>query len=150
MSSFLSRYTCLCACLAVALSGIGCVTRTLIIHTNPPGAQVYVDDELIGESPAKLEFTYYGTRKIVVEKRDKDGRLAYDRETIYAKIGAPYYERFPLDFFSEVVIPTDIRDEHVLTIELKKKKFAPMSETKERLTREAQELRIRAFSTEVH
>ncbi len=111
---------------------------------------MYVDDELIGESPAKLEFTYYGTRKIVVEKRDKDGRLAYDRETIYAKIGAPYYERFPLDFFSEVVIPMDIRDEHVLTIELKKKKFAPMAETKERLTKEAQELRIRAFSTEVH
>ncbi len=100
--------------------------------------------------PAKFEFTYYGTRKIVVEKRDKDGRLAYDRETVYAKIGAPYYQWFPLDFVSEVIIPTDIKDEHVLSIELKKKKFAPMAETKERLVKEAKELRIRAFSTEVH
>ncbi|MEE9514517.1 MAG: PEGA domain-containing protein, partial [Candidatus Brocadiales bacterium] len=108
MLSFLnnnSRYFQLCVCLAlIILSGAGCVTRTLTIKTDPPGAQVFVDDELIGESPVEMEFTYYGTRKIVIEKRDQDGTLEYERETLYAKIDKPYYQWFPIDFFSEVMV----------------------------------------------
>ncbi len=153
MLSFLnnnSRYFQLCACLAlVILSGAGCVTRTLTIKTDPPGAQVFVDDELIGESPVLMEFTYYGTRKIVIEKRDKDGTLEYERETLYAKIDTPYYQRFPIDFFSEVIVPMKIEDDHFLSIKLRKKKFVPLVEVKERLEREAAELRVKAFSTEI-
>ncbi|MEE9583914.1 MAG: PEGA domain-containing protein [Candidatus Brocadiales bacterium] len=131
------------------MSGPGCVTRTLTIKTNPPGAQVFVDDELIGESPVEMEFTYYGTRKITIEKRDSDGRLAYERETVYARVSPPYYQRFPLDFVAEVIVPVDIKDRHVLRFDLRKKKFKPMEEEKDRLLREADELRTRAYSTEV-
>lgn len=149
MSSFLSRCTCLCVCTALAFGSLGCVTRTLTIKTDPPGAQVFVDDELIGESPVDMEFTYYGTRKIVIEKRDADGKLEYDRETVYARVSPPYYQVFPVDFISDVVIPMNIKDDRVLSFRLRKKKFVPLAETKERLIKEAEELRQKAFSTEV-
>lgn len=149
MSSFLSRYVCLCVCTALTFGSLGCVTRTLTIKTDPPGAQVFVDDELIGESPVDMEFVYYGTRKIVIEKRDADGKLEYDRETVYAKVSPPYYQVFPVDLFSDVAVPMDIKDNHVLSFKLRKKEFVPLAETKERLVKEADELRQKAFSTEV-
>lgn len=133
----------------LALSGIACVTRTLTIKTDPPGAQVFIDDELVGETPLNYEFTYYGTRKIMIEKRDTDGKLEYERETVYARISPPYYERFPLDFASEVLLPLDIKDNHMLRFQLRKKKFRPVAEVKEDMVRSAEELRAKAYSTEV-
>ncbi len=47
----------------------GCVTRTITVRTNPSNALVYVDNELVGESPVEIPFTYYGTRKITIEKK---------------------------------------------------------------------------------
>lgn len=110
---------------------------------------MFVDDELIGESPAEMEFTHYGVRKIVIEKRDLDGRLAYERETVYARISPPYYQRFPLDFVTDVIVPINIEDEHVLRFKLRPKKFRPLVEIREEMLKEAEELRTRAFATEV-
>ncbi|MFQ5862809.1 MAG: PEGA domain-containing protein [Candidatus Brocadiales bacterium] len=125
------------------------MTRTLTIRTDPPGAQVFVDDELIGESPVEMEFVHYGVRKIVIEKRDYDGKLVYERETVYARISPPYYQVFPIDFFTDVVVPIDIKDERVLRFKLRQKKFRPLGEKRDELLKEAEELRDKAFATEV-
>lgn len=77
----------------------GCVLRSLTIDSQPSGAMVYLDDELIGETPVTTTFTYYGTRKITLEKVDAEGRLLYERKIIYEKIKPPFYQILPLDFF---------------------------------------------------
>ncbi len=149
MSSFLSKCAYVCVCTTLAISSLSCVTRTLTIRTDPPGAQVFVDDKLIGESPVEMKFTHYGIRKIVIEKRDYDGKLIYERETVFAKVSPPYYQVFPFDFVTDVVVPIDIKDKRVLSFKLRPKKFRPMSEVTEELLKNAEELRTRAFATEV-
>src|SRR5207247_4817924 len=64
---------------ALCLSTTGCVRRRLTVRTNPPGAQVFVDDQEIGTTPCSAAFVYYGTRKITLMK---DG---YRTETIFQK-----------------------------------------------------------------
>lgn len=145
----MSRCVRLCVCTALTLSSLGCVTRTLTIRTDPPGAQVFVDDKLIGESPVEMDFTHYGIRKIVIEKRDYDGTLVYERETVFARINPPYYQMFPLDFVTDVIVPIEINDDRVLIFKLRPKKFRPLDEVRDELLEEAKELRSKAFATEV-
>jgi hypothetical protein len=124
----------------------GCVTRTITIKTNPSNALVYVDDKLVGESPVEIPFTYYGTRKITIEKKDADGRLLCERKTVFEKIKTPVYEVFPLDFFSEIVWPFDIQDSHVLNYDLVE--VAPLSrkEQQKNVIENAEELRQKVNS----
>lgn len=136
-------------CILFVLSSAGCVTRALVIDTTPPGAQVYVDDQLVGESPVRVKFVHYGVRKITMEKRDKEGKLIYERKIVYADVQPPFYQRFPLDFASDVVIPVNIKDEHVLNFQLEPKKFRPSKEVREEMVKDAEELRKRAFEPEV-
>ncbi len=119
----------------------GCVTRTITIRTNPSNALVYVDNELVGESPVEIPFTYYGTRKITIEKRDADGRLIYERKTVLEKIKRPVYEMFPLDFFSENLWPFGIQDNHILNYDLAELKPLSRKEQQKRVIENAEELR---------
>src|SRR5262245_60100676 len=84
---------------------VGCVQRRFTIRSNPPGAQVYVDDYEIGTTPASHDFTYYGTRKI---RLVKDG---YETLTVYQPMPTPWYQWPGLDFFSDNLWPHEIRDE---------------------------------------
>jgi len=94
----------LCAAAACAVAG-GCVQRRMTIRTNPPGAQVYVDDQEIGRTPVSTDFIYYGKRKI---RLVKDG---YETLTVTQPIHPPWYEYPVLEFISENVVPWEIRDE---------------------------------------
>ena len=47
---------------AAALSQAGCVERFLAIHSDPPGAAVYLDGEKVGTTPCEVTYTWYGTR----------------------------------------------------------------------------------------
>ena len=124
----------------------GCVTRTIAIKTNPSNALVYVDDELIGESPVEIPFTYYGTRKITIEKKDADGKLIYERKTVLEKIKTPVYEMFPLDFFSENLWPFGIQDNHILNYNLVELKPLSRKEQQKRVIENAEELRQKVNS----
>ncbi len=124
----------------------GCVTRTITIKTNPNNALVYVDDELVGESPVEIPFTYYGTRKITIEKKDDDGRLICERKIVFEKIKAPVYEVFPLDFFSEIVWPFDIQDSHTLNYDLVEVTPLSRKEQQKNVIENAEELRQRVNS----
>lgn len=96
----------------LALLDTGCVTRRLTMRSEPAGARVYVGDEEIGTTPVSHDFTYYGTRKI---RMVKDG---YETLIVNQPIPAPWYEFPPLDFFSENVVPGEIRDERVVSYQL--------------------------------
>ena len=63
--------------LALLLPASGCVRRRLNVRTNPPGALVYVDNQQIGTTPCSVDFIYYGTREIRI---DKAGLRNADRE----------------------------------------------------------------------
>lgn len=103
----------------LAVGTSGCVQRRLTVRTNPPGAQVYIDDYDIGTTPVSTSFIYYGTRKI---RLVKDG---YETLTVDQKISAPWYQYFPLDFVSENVWPGEIRDEQVFDYQLAPQRVVP-------------------------
>src|SRR5215207_6884615 len=107
------------ACSAFCLCFTGCVRRRLTVRTNPPGAQVFVDDQEIGTTPCSAAFVYYGTRKITLMK---DG---YKTETIFQKIPPPWYEYPPLDFFVENAVAREIRDERVVDVQLSPQELVP-------------------------
>lgn len=126
----------------------GCVTRSITVKTNPSNALVYIDNELIGESPVTMPFTFYGTRKIMIEKKDEDGVLTHERTIVFEKIKAPVYEIFPLDFFSELIWPFTIKDDQVLSYNLVE--LAPLSikERQAKMLKNAEELRQRVNAPE--
>lgn len=108
----------LCALFAAS----GCVRRRLAVRTNPPGAVVSVDNQVIGTSPAASSFTYYGTREIRIEK---DG---YRTETIRRRISPPWYQLPGLDFITETLVPWEIRDERIIDVELVPQTLEPTEE----------------------
>ena len=137
------KYFSFLVIVSIIFVSAGCVTRTITVKTNPSNALVYIDDKLTGESPVTIPFTYYGTRKIMIEKRDEDGRLTHERTTAFEKIKAPTYEIFPLDFFSEVLWPREIKDEHILNYDLVKLEPLSIKEQQENVIKNADELRQR-------
>jgi hypothetical protein len=111
---------------AVCLIPAGCVRRRLTIRTNPPGAQVFVDDQEIGTTPCSASFIYYGTRTITVMK---DG---YRTEKIFQKLNPPWYEIPPLDFFNENLNPIENRDERIVDVQLVPEEIVPQQKLLDR------------------
>jgi hypothetical protein len=126
----------------------GCVTRSITVKTNPSNALVYIDNKLIGESPVTMPFTFYGTRKIMIERKDEDGVLTHERTIAFEKIKAPVYEIFPLDFFSEIVWPLKIKDDQVLSYNLVELDPISIKERQARMLESAEELRQRVNAPE--
>ena len=133
---------------AIIFAFSGCVTRSITVKTEPSNALVYLDNELIGESPVTVPFTYYGTRKIMIEKKDEDGALTHERTIVYEKIKAPVYEVFPLDFFSEIVWLRELKDDHVLSYNLAELELLSTKERQEKVLKNAEELRQRVNAPE--
>lgn len=121
---------------ALVLLASGCVRRRMTIRTNPPGAQVFVDDQEVGTTPCSTAYVYYGTRKVTVIK---DG---YKTETLYHKFNPPWYQIPPLDFLSENLYPREIRDERIVDVTLAPQEIVPEAALRERaegLRRDARE-----------
>jgi hypothetical protein len=94
------------------LSAAGCVRRRMTVRTNPPGAMVSVDNQVIGPSPAATKFTYYGTREFRIEA---DG---YRTETIRKRFNPPWYQWPGIDFIAETLWPGELRDERIIDVQL--------------------------------
>lgn len=109
-----------------ALLLTGCVRRRLTVRSNPPGAQVFVDNQEIGTTPCSASFVYYGTRSITVMK---DG---YRTEKILQKLNAPWYEIPPLDFVSENLVARELRDERIVDVQLVPEEIVPQQKLLER------------------
>ncbi|MCG8650164.1 MAG: PEGA domain-containing protein [Pirellulales bacterium] len=127
-----SRFSLLVA--LMVLPAVGCVRRRMTVRTNPPGATVSVDNQVIGTTPAATSFVYYGTREFRIEK---DG---YRTETIRRRIHPPWYEYPGLDFVAETLWPGELRDEHIIDVEL-----VPMTlEPTDAVVQRADALRLQA------
>jgi hypothetical protein len=109
----------------------GCVRRRLMVRSNPPGAMVYVDNQLIGTTPCATSFVYYGTREIRLVK------AGYETYTVNQPIPAPWYQIPPLDFVSENLAPRQIQEFRTVTYDLKPQTIVPT----EQLLGRAEELR---------
>jgi len=128
--------------LAVALSGpllSGCVRRTVTIKTDPQGAQIHLNDQLVGTSPVTTDFTWYGDYDVIVRK---DG---YETLRTNHKLQTPWYELPGLDIISEALVPWTIHDKQEMSFAL-----APAQPIdKDALLKQAVDLRERTlFGTE--
>ncbi len=112
------------ALLAAALCFLvaGCVERRVVIRSNPPGAQVYVDDHDVGITPVSISTIYYGNRKI---RLVKDG---CETKTVIQPVLPPWYEIPPLDFISENAIPGTLHDTRTLDFQLEPQRVVPQEE----------------------
>jgi hypothetical protein len=123
----LARWCVVAALLAtLVLPAAGCVRRRLNVRTNPPGALVYVDNQQIGTTPCSVDFIYYGTREIRLIKP------GYETLTVNQPIPTPWYQYPGLDFISENLIATKIRDNRTVTYDLAPQVIVPAQQVVDR------------------
>ncbi len=97
----------------------GCLRRRMTVRSNPPGAQVYIDNYAIGKTPVSTPFTYYGTREI---RLVRDG---YETLTTKERFLPPWYQWPVLDFVTENLWPQEIRDERVVDFQMVPQRIVP-------------------------
>jgi hypothetical protein len=97
--------------LLVTLAGCR-ARRELVFESEPPGAQVRLDGEIVGRTPLVVPFESYGVRHVSIQHEGHRGH-AEDWELV-----APWYSHFPLDYFSEVLLPFGWRDVHRMEVVL--------------------------------
>ncbi|MCD0462180.1 PEGA domain-containing protein [Roseiconus lacunae] len=114
-------FTVLLVCTGTLLC-TGCVRRRMTVRTNPPGAMVSVDNQVIGSSPAATPFTYYATREFRIEA---DG---YETETIRRRFNPPWYQWPGIDFITETLWPGELRDERIIDVTLRPRVQPPDEE----------------------
>jgi hypothetical protein len=88
----------------------GCARRTLDISSDPPGALVYLNDEEVGRTPMKYDFTWYSDYDVTLRK---DG---YETLKTHRKLKAPVYMWPPLDLISELFGVKDRRQWHLTMV----------------------------------
>jgi len=104
--------TVLVALCAGTLLG-GCRThRILVVDSEPRGALVRFDGEVLGRTPLEYEFQHYGPRRLTLYL---PGYGTWS-ERVYLK--TPWYSYFPLDFLTEVLIPMGLTHRRSFHIEL--------------------------------
>jgi len=107
----------------------GCVERKLIIKSNPPGADVYFNNNHIGKTPVNFDFKWYWTHKVELKKE------GYKTVTNYETIKAPPYMWIPFDLAVEL-LPFKIRDYHNLSYSLEPLTKSPKKENQEGISKE--------------
>lgn len=98
--------------LLISLLVTGCVERRLTVVTEPAEAVVWLNDEEIGVSPVTVNFNWYGDYRVRIEKP------GYEILNTHRKLDRPTHDRFPLDFFAEVLWPGRIEDAYTWNFEL--------------------------------
>ena len=92
--------TALLGTVLAALPTAACaVHRELVIVSEPAGASVRLDQQMVGFTPYRAEFESFGTRRITLY------RQGYRTFSESIPIEAPWYALFPFDLFSEVLLP---------------------------------------------
>ena len=78
--------------------------RQLTINTTPQGALVVLNDEEIGISPVTVSFNWYGDYNVRIIKDE------FETLKTHRKLKGPWYDKFPFDFFAQIVNPKRIVD----------------------------------------
>lgn len=104
------------ALLACAL--VACTERQLLIRTDPPGARVSVNGKRLGrtkgDEPLVWRFDHYG--EVLLEAEFTE----HDKVHMPYRLKIPWWQKTPIDFFPDVIIPWTIRDTHRVTLALPK------------------------------
>ena len=108
-----------------------CVERKLTINTRPQGALVTLNDEEIGVSPVTVSFNWYGDYNVRISK---DG---FQTLKTHRELKGPWYDKFPYDFFAQVLNSKRIEDSYHWTFDLEEKQQI----NREKLIENAQKLR---------
>ena len=109
----------------------GCVERRLTINTSPQGALVTLNDEEIGLSPVTTTFNWYGDYNVRIAKQ------GYETLKTHRRLKAPWYDKFPFDFFAQVLNPKRIVDSYEWDFEMQQK----IPKTSQELIQQATELK---------
>src|SRR5579862_2037950 len=134
------RTALLGALLLGLLSQAGCVERLLTIHSDPPGASVYLDGEKVGTTPCEVSYTWYGTRDLILELR---GYTLIRQEVT---LSPPSWQILPLDFVTDVVLPFTLRDRMAVSYPMEQ---APLTrEEVDTVLNRAEELRKKSQVTD--
>ncbi len=120
--------------LSAVLLTAGCVERKLTIVTEPKDAVVWLNDEEVGVTPVTVNFNWYGDYAVRIEKP------GYEILNTHRELQRPQHDKFPFDFFAQVLWPEKIVDEYTWTFELTP--FQPASP--EALIKAAQQMQKRA------
>jgi len=128
----------------------GCVERRMVIRSRPAGAPVWVNEAYAGVTPLEHPFAHYGVSSIRVGPvRDAEDRLLFHEAQVLYEAEAPWFEKFPIDFFFEVLYPGTMTDVHevpevelVPAKELTEEEVAPRVES---VLKSAEEFRRRAL-----
>lgn len=80
----------------------GCVERELTINTEPQGGLVILNDEEIGNSPVTVNFKWYGTYRVRIEKE------GYNSLHKNIKLERPLHDLFPFDIFENLFNPNRV------------------------------------------
>ena len=109
----------------------GCVERRLTINTKPQEALVVLNDEEIGQSPVTVPFNWYGDYNVRISKE------GYETLKTHRILKSPWHDKFPWDFFAQIVSPKKIRDSYEWTFDLASKQ----PPDREQLIQRAQDLK---------
>ena len=126
----------LAACLAIVGAALctGCVERRYTLRTEPPGALAIVNGEEVGQTPVSRSFYYYGDREITFIL---DG---YATKTMIQPIKAPWWDNLFFEFFTENLVPFNLRDEREFKYQLTPASMPRASDLRDR----AEQLRSEA------
>ena len=128
------KVSCVLITFAIVVLLGGCVERKLTINTEPQGGRVVLNDEDIGISPVTVGFNWYGDYKVRISK---DGCETLNTHRL---LKPPLNDRFPFDFFFEVIWPDTIINEYDWTFKLE----PYQSPQREELINAAQKMRKNA------
>jgi hypothetical protein len=95
--------------LLLALCLAGCVEHKLLVRSEPPGATIFVDGREVGdtaEGPVEVPFDFYGTRVVTARKP------GFVPARVEVELDPPWWQVFPLGFFTDVLWPGTIEDVH--------------------------------------
>ncbi len=95
-----------------ALITSGCVDRKITINTDPADAVVILNDEEIGTSPVSVGFEWYGDYNVEIRK------AGFETLKTHRQLPRPWYDRFPADFFAQILWPKRISDHYTWEFKL--------------------------------
>lgn len=109
----------------------GCVERKLTVNTEPTGCLVMLNDEEVGLSPVTVNFNWYGDYNVCISKE------GYQTLKTHRNLKRPLHDRFPFDFFAQVLYPKKIVNAYEWTFQLEPKQ----TPTREQLIENAGKLK---------